>query len=279
VVTSLEGEHLSEERPFSFTLSAQDAEDIRWYLEDYRIYPVDPAPKIAKRIERRMSEIGRELFNKVLAGSSVWESVRGRLADTRIEVESELEDALVPWELLRDPIADLPLALDVPAFVRCHSKPALRPNPPEPAPGKIRILLAICRLEDDRVPFRSVARRLIRGLTSEAREPFDLEVLRPPTFEQLAKRLREAKAQGRPFHAVHFDGHGLSGEVFFENPKLKGNAESVKAADLGRLLHETRVPLLILNACRSAASVPPEQLAKRATPTSASASSDRSRTP
>jgi hypothetical protein len=126
-----------------------------------------------------------------------------------------------PWELLRDPVADLPLALDVPAFVRCHSKPALRPNPPEPAPGKIRILLAICRLEDDRVGFRSVARRLIRGLSGEAREPFDLEVLRPATFEQLAKRLREAKAQGKPFHAVHFDGHGLSGEIFFENPKLK----------------------------------------------------------
>ena len=259
VEVTLAEERLSEKRPFSFALSAQDAEDIRWYLEDYRVYPVDPQPKIAKRIEQRMSEIGRELFQLVLAGSDMWQAVRGSLADTRVEIETELEDALVPWELLRDPVADLPLALDVPAFVRCHSKPALRPNPPKPEPGKIRILLAICRLEDDRVPFRSVARRLIRGLTGAAREPFDLEVLRPPTFEQLAKRLREAKAQGKPFHAVHFDGHGLSGEIFFENPKLKGNAESVKAEKLGKLLHETRVPLLILNACRSATSEPPEQ--------------------
>jgi hypothetical protein len=160
---------------------------------------------------------------------------------------------------MREPVADLPLALTVPAFVRCHSRPALRPNPPVPAAGKIRILLAICRLENDRVPFRSVARHLIRGLSDEAREPFNLEVLRPPTFEQLAKRLRAAKAKGEPFHAVHFDGHGLSGKVFFENPKLKGNAESVRAAQLGKLLHETGVPLLILNACRSADSEPPEQ--------------------
>ena len=58
VVTTLEGEHLSHERPFSFTLSAQDAEDIRWYLEDYRIYPVEPQPKTAQRIERRMGEVG-----------------------------------------------------------------------------------------------------------------------------------------------------------------------------------------------------------------------------
>jgi hypothetical protein len=212
---------LSERRAFSFSLSAQEAEDIRWYLEDYRIYPVDPQPRIAKRIEQRMREIGIELFNQVLAKSDVWESVRRNLGDTRIEVETEIEDALVPWELLRDPASDQPLALAVQSFVRCHSRPALHPNPPGKAAGKIRILLAICRLQDDRVPFRSVARHLIRGLTDAAREPFHLEVLRPPTFEQLAKRLRAAKARGEPFHVVHFDGHGLAGEVFFENPALE----------------------------------------------------------
>src|ERR1017187_5552709 len=57
-----DGPRHTDERPFSFSLSDQDAEDIRWYLEDYRIYPVDPTPKIARRIERRMSDIGRELF-------------------------------------------------------------------------------------------------------------------------------------------------------------------------------------------------------------------------
>ena len=257
-----EGRKESERRPFSFTLTAQEAEDVRWYLEDYRVYPVEPTPKIAKGIEKRMGEVGRDLFRLVLAGSDVWASVKDRLADTRIEIETEVADALVPWELMRDPVADLPLALEVPSFVRCHSRPALRPNLAAPAQGKIRILLAICRLEDDRVPFRSVARHLIRGLSEEAREPFDLEVLRPPTFEQLAKRLRAAKAQGRPFHAVHFDGHGLSGEVFFENAKLNHNAQSVKAAELGKLLHETRVPLLILNACRSADNEPPEKPAQ-----------------
>ena len=261
VEATLEGDgpRQTEKRPFSFTLSAQEAEDIRWYLEDYRIYPVDPAPKIARRIEQRMGDIGRELFRLVLAGSAVWESMRRSLGDMRIEIETEIEDALVPWELMRDPVADLPLALDVASFVRCHSRPALRPNPPGPAAAKIRILLVICRLEGDQVPFRSVARHLIRGLSDTAREPFQLEVLRPPTFEQLAKRLRAAKAQGEPFHVVHFDGHGDKGAVYFENPKREHNAQSVKAAELGKLLHEARVPLLILNACRSADSEPPEQ--------------------
>src|ERR1019366_3236231 len=140
----------SERRPFSFTLTAQEAEDIRWDLEDYRIYPIEPTPKIAKGIEKRMGEVGRELFRLVLKGSDVWASGKDRLADTRIEIEPEVAAALVPWELMRDPTADLPLALEVPSFVRCHTRPALRPNLPAPGKGKIRILLAICRLEDDR---------------------------------------------------------------------------------------------------------------------------------
>src|ERR1019366_7843631 len=41
-----EGPRKIERRPFTFTLSPQEAEDIRWYLEDYRIYPVDPAPEV-----------------------------------------------------------------------------------------------------------------------------------------------------------------------------------------------------------------------------------------
>jgi hypothetical protein len=124
-----DGPRQIEPRPFSFALSAQDAKDIRWYLEDYPVYPIEPQPRIAKRIERRMEEVGRELFRQVLAGSGVWESARRNLGETRIEVETELDDALVPWELMRDPVADLPLALAVPSFVRLHSRPAMKPHP------------------------------------------------------------------------------------------------------------------------------------------------------
>jgi hypothetical protein len=98
VEATLEGDgpRKFERRPFAFALSPQEAEDIRWYLEDYRIYPVDPAPKIAQRIEQRMGEVGRELFQLVLAESVVWDAVRRNLNDTRIEIEAEVEDALVP---------------------------------------------------------------------------------------------------------------------------------------------------------------------------------------
>jgi hypothetical protein len=77
VEATLEGDGLriTERRAFAFALSPQEAEDIRWYLEDYRIYPVDPAPKFAQRIEQRLGEVGRKLFQLVLAGSEVWEGV------------------------------------------------------------------------------------------------------------------------------------------------------------------------------------------------------------
>jgi Transposase, Mutator family len=74
----------------------------------------------------------------------------------------------------------------------------------------VRILLAICRPKGgEDVPFRSVAGLLAKVLTGSARDAFDLYVLRPPRFEQLAKVLRQAREDGTPFHAVHFDGHGI----------------------------------------------------------------------
>lgn len=74
VEATLEGDgpRKTERRAFTFTLSPQEAEDFRWYLEDYRIYPVETSPKFAQRIEQRMGEVGRELFRLVLAGSDVW---------------------------------------------------------------------------------------------------------------------------------------------------------------------------------------------------------------
>ncbi len=83
-----------------------------------------------------MAAAGRELFREVLEGSDVWASTRQNLRDTRMEVETELEDAPVPWEPMRDPAGDLPLALNVPSFVRCHSRPSLPPDPPKPMSGK-----------------------------------------------------------------------------------------------------------------------------------------------
>ncbi len=103
------------EARFNFGLTAQDREDLRWYLEDYLQYPVEPAPQIAGRVEGRLAELGMELFAGVFEGSQdtvgLWDAVAGSLVDTRVEVDAGVEgEAAVPWELLRDPVTDGVLA-------------------------------------------------------------------------------------------------------------------------------------------------------------------------
>ncbi len=283
VEVALEGDGLARQTAtarFPFELSRQDRADLRWYLEDYLQYPLDPAPTVAARVEQRMAEIGTELFKALFQSGDdardLWAELRPRLNDTRVEIVAEVQEAAtIPWELLRDPKTDAQLALRARAFVRAQPNPAQRPRLPR-ASGPIRILLVICRPgRDDDVPFRSVASRLVKGLSDEARAVFQLDVLRPPTFERLSRVLHEAHAAGQPYHVVHFDGHGAygladklvvggnpysfadarpgrHGYLAFENGALPDNTELVDGPALGRLLAEAGVPVLVLNACRSA---------------------------
>ena len=246
---------------------------------------VEPAPQIAGRVESRLAELGVELFAGVFEGSQdtvgLWDAVAGSLVDTRVEVDAGVEgEAAVPWELLRDPVTDGVLALRAGAFVRiqpevAHHTPLL---PPEAA-GTLRVLLVICRPGGRAdVPFRSVASRLVR-MSRGAREAFQLDVLRPPTFAELTRALGAAKAAGSPYHVVHFDGHGVyldvgvaataggfgrngfslvsplqpgvRGYLVFEDPGGR-DQQLVDGPALGRLLADTGVPVLVLNACRSA---------------------------
>ncbi len=297
VELTLEGDGLVRQAAtasFTFEMTAQDHEDLRWYLEDYLQYPHDPAPTIAARVEERMREIGTELFDKVFQAErqarDLWAKCYERLSDIRVEVNTGVQEATaIPWELIRDPHTDTALTLRVRAFVRTHDQPVETPRVVETQSGPIRILLVICRPKQaDDVPFRSVASRLVKSLTKDVRVVFQLDVLRPPTYEQLAATLRQAKQAGRPYHVVHFDGHGMYAELaddksaaeglrslipfmlsgpregshgylLFEDPTVKDNLKLVDGDTLGKLLRETDVPVLVLIACRSAHSEAPEQ--------------------
>jgi hypothetical protein len=119
--------------PLSFALSSQDQEDMRWYLEDYLQYPLDPTPTVAERIERRMAEIGKELFRGIFQqnddAKSLWAAALPRLNDTRVEIVAEVREATtIPWELIRDPKTDVLLALRVPSFVRASAQTEQAPH-------------------------------------------------------------------------------------------------------------------------------------------------------
>ena len=230
------GIELAAEADFDFTLTLADQERLRWYLEDFLQYPHAPAPAIAHSVEQRMAEIGAELFKKVFQANEqardLWATLRGQLSDIRVEIATDVrEAATVPWELLRDPTTQVYLALRARAFVRTHAQATVRPKLPRKGSGPIRILLVICRPGGRTdVPFRSVATRLLKALGIGDAGPVHLDLLRPPTFDQLGRTLRQAKKDGKPYHVVHFDGHGTVLDVndLFEDSEKKHSDDELR---------------------------------------------------
>jgi tetratricopeptide (TPR) repeat protein len=159
--------------------------------------------------------------------------------------------------------------------VRGNPRPARLLARPDRTVERLRVLLVICRPGGGGdVPFRSVASHLVR-VSDDARQVFDLDVLRPPTFATLGKVLRAAADRGQPYDVVHSDGHGTwadlaqvgvanrrsnplhprpgaHGYLLFEEPGALGNVRYVDGPELGDLLVQAGVPVLVLNACRSA---------------------------
>jgi len=286
-----------------------DGERIRWYLEDYAEFPADPAPALAAAAEDRLAQAGTDMFRQVFSSddaAGIWERARDKLSEVRVEVDTDPGPGPgLAWELLRDPGRDAAVALGAGAFVRTHRQAAGHPDLPEPSGDRLRVLLVICRpggRED--VPFRSVASRLVRG-GADQMEGLDLDVLRPATFARLSEVLRAAHAAKRPYHVVHFDGHGTyldlaglgskpdggggggallltplmygisvagpvrrgqHGYLLFEDPDTEENQLLVDGPALGRLLTATGVPVLVLNACRSAYTEARDQPGDGATP-------------
>jgi tetratricopeptide (TPR) repeat protein len=277
---------LEGEATIEFALTNQEQEDLRWYMEDYLQRAASVEAVTVEQIETCMRERGEELYTKVLAANldtqAIWFAVREQLADLRIEITTGIaETAAIPWELMRDPQSDSPIALRVQAFVRVQSNPNLNFVPVPPADeGRIRLLYVVCRPGGTGdVSLRAIANRLLQDLGGDLAR-FEITALRPPTFEQLQRALTDAKAAGRPYHIVHFDGHGVyedlsntvladwlktmsvltlggprtgkHGYLLFEHPGSREKMRPVSGEELGKLLHDTGVPVLALNACQSA---------------------------
>ncbi len=277
---------LEAEATIKFALSAQEQEDLRWYLEDYLQRAESTEEAHIEQIEGFMKERGEELYAKVLAANqntqAVWFGIREQLADLRVEIKTGIaEAASIPWELIRDPQSDSAIALRVKSFVRVQSNPNIGfVSAPKAREGRLRLLYVVCRPGGrNDVELRAVANRLLQDL-GEDLSRYDIKALRPPTFEQLQNELRDAKKQGRPYHIVHFDGHGVYAELkesvlkdwlaalghltlggkptgkhgflLFEHAGSEEKMRPVDGHTLGKLLHDTGVPVLVLNACQSA---------------------------
>ena len=277
---------LEAEAKIRFALTEQEQEDLRWYLEDYLQRAETAETVTVRQVEAIMKTRGEELYTKVLAANgdtqALWFSIRNDLADLRVEIAAKVvEAAAIPWELMRDPEMDSPISLRVESFVRVQSNPNISfVSVPPAQDGRVRLLYIACRPGGaGDVELRAVANRLLQDLGQD-RARFDIKALRPPTFEQLQKELTDANQAGRPYHIVHFDGHGIyadlskseladwaaalssvtlgpkresgkHGYLLFEHPG-EDKMRPIDGQTLGRLLHDNGVPVLVLNACQSA---------------------------
>ena len=283
---------------FVYQVNERDAEKIRWYLEDFAEFRAQPAPLLAADAEARLADIGADLFSSVFSeqdAAGIWADAASELGQVRVEVNTNLaEVSELPWELLRDPATGVHTALGAAAFVRTPLEHTDQTRMPQTPGNRLRVLLVICRPgggED--VPFRSVASRLVRGGAGRM-DGLDLDVLRPATFRRLSEVLHAAADAGRQYHVVHFDGHGTyldvtqpgglgpdkgspagisganisaagalregqHGYLLFEDPSSPANQQLVGGPLLGHLLATTGVPVLVLNACRSAYAETPDR--------------------
>ena len=285
---------MEAEANIQFNLTEQEQEELRWYVEDYLQHAEVVEAVNIQQIEALMKARGEELYTKVLAANqrtqALWFSIRNELADLRVEIATSVaEAASIPWELMRDKEMDSTISLRVKSFVRVQSNPNIAFVPiPAVQDGRIQLLYIACRPSGARdVELRAIANRLLQDLGQD-RARFDIKALRPPTFERLQKELADAKEAGRPYHIVHFDGHGIyadltettlaswltslsslmlgaekfgkHGYLLFEHPS-DDKMRPVDGQTLGQLLHDNGVPILVLNACQSAmheAAVPPK---------------------
>lgn len=250
----------------SLSLPQSLSSDLRWYMEDFLDEADDASLVRVQGVRRSIRQAGKVLFESVFQANAeataIWRTLRQRLGQTRIEILESSESPTPPWELIRDPATDTPLSLSAAAFVRSDSSQtsytgaAVQPQ--------VKMLLVISRpggTED--VEFRTIATTLFDGLKSNPQ--ISVDVLRPPTFDNLARVLRDASADGSPYDLVHFDGHGFyssqesagaaagyaGGQILFEHESSDG-LQSVSGREFAALMSECGVQAVVLNACRSA---------------------------
>ncbi len=214
-------------------------------------------------------ETFKALFDKGLARDWYQEGRQEGLSNLEIKVTSDDPAVLAwPWEALESE-DDGCLAL------HCHMERQLckigdARSPVNTLPkDRLNILYVIARpYGENDVGFQTLAKPLIDFAFAENESwPVHIDLLRPPTFDQLLAVLRE-----RPgfYHIVHFAGHGGYGYrdtqngINTMNDKFSGSegvlvfekesgdeGDLISAEVLGELLSEHSIPVMVLNACQS----------------------------
>jgi tetratricopeptide (TPR) repeat protein len=251
--------------PYEFPVEGQPhshlMRELRWYLEHFLDYPFDPETTHAERVLAALKAWGMEAFTALFACSEYRNPLFG--AET-VRISSDAPAVLSwPWEALCSPETGYLARRH--AFERHMNRHRDARDFPDFPRDRVNILLVVARPFESDVRFRSIARPLVDLIEREGL-PARVDVLRPPTFEQLRKHLDR-----RPhyYHVIHFDCHGIYGAAEPASERAPGHPEGhlvleradggpdrKSARDLSILLQEYAVPAVVLNACQSAQITP-----------------------
>src|SRR6266566_1177763 len=252
-------------------LTQQERNELRWYLEEYPLWPYYEFAERGKQIEALLPEIGKRLYKKVFAQVEAITIVQAwrfqSAAQHQISIVSDIPRVLsLPWELLHDEQGYLALRTRHPVAILRRLQQRQLGELAAPFEPPLRVLLVTARPTG--TGFLD-PRGLARELLDEVEERVEagtmaLEFLRPPTLDALRTRLQDIK---RPVHILHFDGHGVfegeiernsgqrkqggaQGKLAFEDSE--GTLDLVSANDLAQILQDSGVKLAVLDACQSA---------------------------
>ncbi|MFN6528932.1 tetratricopeptide repeat protein [Nostoc sp. ChiSLP03a] len=251
-----ENPRLAPAVPFQQPFDEENAAELRWYLEDYLQFPYGIFPDNAVKIEQKLQHWGQQLFELVFRSTEkgrefFQEATREGLDKCELGIISDNANVLnLPWELLYSPDYQF-LAPSLAGMYRSLSTQGVKaPLPPMPD-DQLNILLVIARPDDEQdVNFKTIARPLLAAL-QPIRQRVNLKVLRPPSLKAFEAELQANKGF---YHIVHFDGHGnfdsdTQGVLVFEDEQ--GNEQLVSAREIAQYLTDCRVPIFVLNACKS----------------------------
>jgi tetratricopeptide (TPR) repeat protein len=240
--------------------------ELRWYLEKYLEMPIGAYSELAEDIQKTLNNWGRECFTTLFteyARDWYQEARRNGLENLRLKISSNTPEILAwPWEALySDDDGYIALRCCIERQISEIGDPL--PLSDELKQERIHILYIISRPQGNNdIGYQTLARPLIDYI-HDKKLPVFIDILRPPTFEQLRDVLHK---KPNFYHIVHFDGHGRytekqnynssytfnsrQGSLAFEDKN--GDEAPVEAEKLSHLLAEYRIPIVVLNACQSA---------------------------
>ncbi|MEH2093942.1 tetratricopeptide repeat protein [Nostoc sp.] len=251
-----ESPRFASEVAFQQPFDEENAAELRWYLEDYLKFPYGIYPDNAVKIEQKLQHWGQQLFELVFRSTEkgrefFQEATREGLDNCELGIISDNAEVLnLPWELLYSPDYQF-LAPSLAGMYRSLSSQGVKAPLPAMPDDQLNILLVIARPYDRQdVGFKTIARPLLAAL-QPIRQRVNLKVLRPPSLKAFEAELQANKGF---YHIVHFDGHGnfdseTQGVLVFEDEQ--GNEQAVSAREIAQYLTDCRVPIFVLNACKS----------------------------